>query len=558
MSGRPAPAEGQGDAGRRVHGGPRRLGPAAAAARATRARSSAATPSCASWSPCSTRRPPTAAAGWRRCSASRGSARAASPGSWSVPSASAPPRVEWQTGGAPGIRRRHRLRRRGRDGPPPLPDRRARGGGGRAAAACRRRWRSCSATRRTGPGSSRGWRCSLDPGVAAALRARGAVRGLAALLRAARRRRADGARVRGPPMGRCGAARLHRAPRDVDARPPDPRPHPRPTRSSSTRGRPGAPAQRSFTALRLDRLPDARDARAARRARARHPGGCSPPHPRSRRWRAALRGRADPDAPSTAGQLVPIDGGYRLAGPLADADLPDSLHRPACRSPRRACRRRDRSVLRSAAVLGRRFSPEALARRHRHRARPSCDARIASLVDREMLAYDDELRSPVSGQVAFVQDLVRELAYRTLSRGERQAAHLAGGRRTSRRVGDEELRRGDRPRTSRPRTPPIRRTPMRAIDRGAGRTLLRQAARRALSVHAPGARPRRPRPALAMPVDGRRARRPDRGRGERGAPCGPVSSVAEAHLRELVAAVPARAAATTAATATVPSLPASS
>ena len=124
--------------------------------------------------------------------------------------------------------------------------------------------------------------------------------------------------------------------------------------------RPGWGAgQRSFTALRLDRLPDAA-------------------------MRQLLEGRA-PGVPESAlrhileraggvplyaveltrilidgGRLVRVDGGYRLARPLTDVDLPDSLH-GLLAARLDALPSRDRSLVRSAAVLGRRFSPEALA-----------------------------------------------------------------------------------------------------------------------------------------------------------------------------------------------------
>jgi class 3 adenylate cyclase len=87
----------------------------------------------------------------------------------------------------------------------------------------------------------------------------------------------------------------------------------------------------------------------------------------------------------------------------------------------------DRRVLLSAAVLGRSFRPEALA------AVAGLDPttlreRLDALVRRELLTIDDELVSPARGAVAFVQDLVREVAYRTLARSERRTLHIASAR----------------------------------------------------------------------------------------------------------------------------------
>jgi class 3 adenylate cyclase len=87
----------------------------------------------------------------------------------------------------------------------------------------------------------------------------------------------------------------------------------------------------------------------------------------------------------------------------------------------------ERRALLSAAVLGRSFRPEALAAVAALEP-PVLRERIDSLVRRELLTIDDELVSPARGTVAFVQDLVREVAYRTLGRSERRALHIAAAR----------------------------------------------------------------------------------------------------------------------------------
>jgi class 3 adenylate cyclase/tetratricopeptide (TPR) repeat protein len=103
--------------------------------------------------------------------------------------------------------------------------------------------------------------------------------------------------------------------------------------------------------------------------------------------------------------------------------VPESLH--ALLAARiDALPERERSVLLMAAVLGRRFRPDALA------ALSGMDHRelgeiIGTLVRREFLVMDDEPRSPGRGQLSFVQDLTREIAYGTLSRHDRRRYHLA-------------------------------------------------------------------------------------------------------------------------------------
>jgi class 3 adenylate cyclase/tetratricopeptide (TPR) repeat protein len=84
----------------------------------------------------------------------------------------------------------------------------------------------------------------------------------------------------------------------------------------------------------------------------------------------------------------------------------------------------ERALLFTAAVLGRRFRPEVLGALS-GMDRAALGERLRALLRREFLSMDDEPRSPGRGQLSFVQDLVREVAYNTLSRRERRAQHLA-------------------------------------------------------------------------------------------------------------------------------------
>jgi class 3 adenylate cyclase/tetratricopeptide (TPR) repeat protein len=87
----------------------------------------------------------------------------------------------------------------------------------------------------------------------------------------------------------------------------------------------------------------------------------------------------------------------------------------------------ERRLLLSAAVLGHRFRPDALVTIAGGDA-AATRQRITALVQRELLAINEELASPRRGELAFVQALVREVAYRTLARSERRALHLAAAR----------------------------------------------------------------------------------------------------------------------------------
>ncbi len=148
--------------------------------------------------------------------------------------------------------------------------RRGRGAGVGQGEAARRRSRSTSPTPRSGRWSSRASRSCSGSASTRPTRPGGPVRGLAPLLRAARRPVPDGARVRGHAVGRrracstssstCSSGRVttrsscsrSRAPSSLDRRPDV-----------------GCRRTRSFTSLYLEPLPSRGDGGAARRARPR-------------------------------------------------------------------------------------------------------------------------------------------------------------------------------------------------------------------------------------------------------------------------------------------------
>lgn len=122
-------------------------------------------------------------------------------------------------------------------------------------------------------------------------------------------------------------------------------------------------------------------------------------------------------------RAMPRAGGAQRVSPI---DVPDSLHGViAARID--ALPAPERSLLLAAGVLGRRFRPEALAAVAVGEP-AAVGERIENLVRRELLATDVDLSSPGRGELAFVQDLVREVAYHTLSRSERRRLHLAAAR----------------------------------------------------------------------------------------------------------------------------------
>lgn len=84
-------------------------------------------------------------------------------------------------------------------------------------------------------------------------------------------------------------------------------------------------------------------------------------------------------------------------------------------------------LVQDAAVLGQSFTLAGLAAVSGV-AGGELEPRLRTLVRREILAVEADPRSPERGQFAFVQALIREVAYNTLARADRKARHLAAAR----------------------------------------------------------------------------------------------------------------------------------
>jgi tetratricopeptide (TPR) repeat protein len=83
----------------------------------------------------------------------------------------------------------------------------------------------------------------------------------------------------------------------------------------------------------------------------------------------------------------------------------------------------ERRVVQDGAVLGKTFFKEGLVRLGAIEGE-AMDAVLASLVRKEILTIQTDTRSPEYGQYGFLQDLLRTVAYETLSRHDRKAKHL--------------------------------------------------------------------------------------------------------------------------------------
>jgi len=81
-------------------------------------------------------------------------------------------------------------------------------------------------------------------------------------------------------------------------------------------------------------------------------------------------------------------------------------------------------VLQDAAVLGKTFTPSSLAAVSQM-PQEALQPLLAELVRKEVLSVQADARSPERGQYGFLQDLVKRVAYETMSRRERKAKHIA-------------------------------------------------------------------------------------------------------------------------------------
>ncbi|HET8570319.1 MAG TPA: adenylate/guanylate cyclase domain-containing protein, partial [Candidatus Limnocylindria bacterium] len=136
------------------------------------------------------------------------------------------------------------------------------------------------------------------------------------------------------------------------------------------------------------------------------------------------------------GRIEPVDGTYRPTGDLTELSVPESLHAlvaarlDALDGPMR-------TLVQEASVLGKTFSAPALAG-VAERDPAEIEPILRDLVHRELFSVDADPRSPERGQYGFVQSVIREVAYGTLSRRERRRLHLAAARHLE-SLEDEEI-----------------------------------------------------------------------------------------------------------------------
>jgi predicted ATPase len=120
--------------------------------------------------------------------------------------------------------------------------------------------------------------------------------------------------------------------------------------------------------------------------------------------------------------VQPVEGVYRLVGDVGELTVPDSLH--ALLAARLDALDPDvRPLVTDAAVLGTTFPAEALIAVS-GRDEPGVRAALAELVRREVFSVSADWLSPERGSYQFAQQMLRQVAYDTLSRRDRKTRHL--------------------------------------------------------------------------------------------------------------------------------------
>ena len=123
-------------------------------------------------------------------------------------------------------------------------------------------------------------------------------------------------------------------------------------------------------------------------------------------------------------EMLTRDGDvYRPTGPIEHLEMPETLHAlVAARLD--GLTGEERRLVQDGSVLGKTFTKQGLSSLSGMDA-AELEPLLASLLRKEVLSVQADPRSPERGQYAFLQDIVKRVAYETLSRKERKARHLA-------------------------------------------------------------------------------------------------------------------------------------
>src|SRR4029453_19589322 len=114
------------------------------------------------------------------------------------------------------------------------------------------------------------------------------------------------------------------------------------------------------------------------------------------------------------GALIQEESVYRPTGTVEMLEVPETLH-ALIAARLDGLTADERRVLQDGAVLGKKFTKQALAAIS-GLSEQDLDSVLASLTRKELLAVQADPRSPDHGQYGFLQDLLRRVAYETLAK----------------------------------------------------------------------------------------------------------------------------------------------
>ncbi len=137
------------------------------------------------------------------------------------------------------------------------------------------------------------------------------------------------------------------------------------------------------------------------------------------------------------GALVQEGAVYRPTGTIEALEVPETLH-ALIAARLDGLNAEERRVLQDSAVLGKTFTKQAVTALS-DLSETELEPILASLARKEVLGVQADPRSPEHGQYGFLQDLLRRVAYETLSRSDRKAKHLAAAAYLEAAWGEHEV-----------------------------------------------------------------------------------------------------------------------
>jgi class 3 adenylate cyclase/tetratricopeptide (TPR) repeat protein len=194
--------------------------------------------------------------------------------------------------------------------------------------------------------------------------------------------------------------------------------------------------QRNFTSIFLEPLP--------RPAMDELLGGLVPGLPEELRDRILERAEGIPlYAVETVrmlldrGLLVQDQSAYRLTGAVEELEVPETLQ-ALIAARLDGLSADERRLLQDGAVLGKTFTKQSLGALSGSPAE-QVEELLAALVRKEVLSVQADPRSPEHGQYGFLQDLMRRVAYETLSKRDRRERHLTAASLLQSALAEEEI-----------------------------------------------------------------------------------------------------------------------